>query len=649
MSYSCPSASRFRVLTPCCFLVAFSIDASRAYAQDASSPSVELPPVVVGATLIPTPESELGTSVTVISADEIAARQQRTLPDALLAVPGLNVVQSGGPGGFTSVFIRGANSNQTKVLIDGIDVSDPSSANGAFDFAHILNFDLGSIEVLRGPQSGLYGSDAIGGVINIETQKGHGPMLATASVEGGSFGTFNQTAKVSGSADWLSYFLGYGHFSTTDTPVTPPSLVPIGRAINPNIYDNSTFSMRLDAQLADTLDIGLTSRYIQTTLWSTSDDYLGPEGKLSFNGNDQSFSRAFIHNTLFDGRFDQTLGLAYTNYDRSYADPNSVPFVPNYYQGSRIKVDYQGNVHLIEGETLVLGADREVNRLVNSNPVWAVDGDTAGFAELQSNIGGRLFNAASIRYDVDDQFGSATTFRIAPAFLIPETGTKLKASVGSGFKAPTLDELYNNYPAYGFYANPDLRPETSIGYDAGFEQTLLPDRISFGATYFANNIKNLIDVNDTYTSYVNVGRARTFGLESFLSLSPWSGFSIRTDYTYTVAKDEVTQLNLLRRPRDKLSLSATLQATPALLLTATFTYVGPWTDTNRAGTATNLVAPGYTLLRLAATYDFGHGISGFARVENALNDHYQNPLGFDQPTLGVFGGVKVSLGQDGLL
>jgi vitamin B12 transporter len=649
MSSSCPSASRFRVLTSCCFLVAFSFDASRANAQDASSQPVELPPVVVGATLIPTPESELGTSVTVISAEEIAARQQRTLPDALLTVPGLNVVQSGGPGGLTSVFIRGANSNQTKVLIDGIDVSDPSSANGAFDFAHILNFDLGSIEVLRGPQSGLYGSDAIGGVINIETQKGRGPMLATANVEGGSFGTFNQTAKVSGSADWLSYFMGFGHFSTTDTPVTPPVLVPIGRAINPNAYDNRTFSFRVDAQLADQLDVGLTSRYIETTLLSTSDDYLGPENLRSTNGSDQSFSRAFIHNTLFDGRFDQTLGLAYTHYDRSYIDPNFIPIVPSRYEGSRIKLDYQGNVRLIEGETLVLGAQREVDRLINSNPLWAVNGDTAGFAELQSNIGGRLFNAASIRYDANDQFGSATTFRIAPAFLITETGTKLKGSVGSGFKAPTLDELYNSYPAYGFYANPNLEPETSIGYDAGFEQALLPDRISFGATYFANNIKNLIDINATATSYVNVGRARTFGLESFLSLSPWDGFSVRADYTYTVAKNEITQLDLLRRPRDKLSLTATLQATSALLLTATFVYTGPWADANRSGAATNLVAPGYTLLNLAATYDFGHGISGFARVQNALNDHYQTPLGFDQPTLGVFGGVKVAFGQDGLL
>ncbi|SFK34464.1 TonB-dependent receptor plug domain-containing protein [Methylocapsa palsarum] len=638
-----------RALTHSVFLAALSANATRAHAQDAPAPPVELPPVVAGATLIPTPQSELGTSVTVITAEEIAAKQQRLLPDALLDVPGLNVVQTGGPGGLTSVFIRGANANQTKVLLDGIDVSDPSSPNGGFDFAHILNFDLGGIEVLRGPQSGLYGSDAIGGVINITTEKGAGPMRATANVEGGSFGTFNQTAKVSGSADWLSYFLGFGHYSTTDTPVTPPSLVPIGRAINPNSYDNRTFSFRISAQLADGLDVGLTSRFINTTLLSTSDDFLGPENLRSDNGSDQSFSRAFVHNSLFDGRFDQTLGLAYTHYDRSYLDPNFFASVPSFYEGSRIKVDYQGNLRLIEGETLVLGAQRQVNRLVNSNPTYAVDGDTTGFVELQSSIGGRLFNAASVRYDVDDQFGSATTFRVAPAFLIPETGTKLKGSVGTGFKAPSLDQLYNNYPAYGFFANPNLRPETSIGFDAGFEQTLLPDRISFGATYFANNIKNLININNTFTSYANIGQARTSGLESFLSLSPWNGFTFRADYTYTVAKNEITQIDLLRRPRDKLSLSATLQATPALLLSATFVYTGPWVDTNRAGTATNIVAPGYTLLNLAATYDFGHGISGFARVQNALNVQYQNPLGFDQPGLGAFGGVKVAFGPEGFL
>jgi vitamin B12 transporter len=134
-----------------------------------------------------------------------------------------------------------------------------------------------------------------------------------------------------------------------------------------------------------------------------------------------------------------------------------------------------------------------------------------------------------------------------------------------------------------------------------------------------------------------------------MSLTPWDGFSVRADYTNTVAKDEITQLDLLRRPRDKLSLSTTLQATPALLLSATFAYTGPWLDTNRSGTATNLIAPGYTLLNLAATYDFGHGLSGLGRINNALNVRYQNPLGFEQPGLGVYGGIKATFGTEGFL
>jgi vitamin B12 transporter len=164
----CPSNERLRALIPYVCLIVFFIDASRAYAQDASAPPGELPPVVIGATRLPTPESQLGTSVTVISSDEIAAKQERMLPDALLDVPGLNVVQAGGPGALTSVFIRGTNSNHTKVFLDGINVSDPSSPDGAFDFSQFLTFDLSGIEVLRGPQSGLYGSDAIGRLSSAE-------------------------------------------------------------------------------------------------------------------------------------------------------------------------------------------------------------------------------------------------------------------------------------------------------------------------------------------------------------------------------------------------------------------------------------------------------------------------------------------------
>lgn len=612
--------------------------------------AVGLPEIVVGATRVPTPESELGTSVTIITRDEIAAKQQPTLPAALLEVPGLNVVQTGSPGGITSVFIRGTNANQTKVFIDGIDVSDPSSPDGSFDFAHVLAFDLDRVEVLRGPQSGLYGSDAIGGVINIVTQAGDGPTRIRGSLEGGSFGTLNETAKVGGSTDTLSYFFGFGHYHVSATPVTPQNLIPPGRAFNPDSYDNRTYSLRLGAKLGDQLDIGLASRAIETTLYSTSDDFLGPESLRSRNTTRQLFTRGFAHMTLLDGRLDQTLGLAYTNSDRGFLDPNRIPVAPSFFGGDRIKLDYLGNLRVIDGHVLTFGAEREEDRVDNSGGGFtARNGFTAGFAQLQSDIAGRLFNAFSLRYDANDHFGAKATYRVAPALVVPETGTKLKASLGTGFKAPSLSQLYQDFPAFDFFGNPNLRPETSIGLDAGIEQGLAEGHVAVGATYFANRIANLIDINDTFTSFTNIGMARTYGLESFMSLAPWGGFSIRADYTYTIAKNEITQQDLLRRPRDKVSISATLQATPALLLSATLVYVGPWRDVDRDGARSGLLADSYTIVNLAAAYDFGHGVAAFARIDNLLDRRYQNPVGFQRPGLGVIGGLEVQFGPDGLL
>src|SRR5208283_2544447 len=175
------------------------------------SQPIVLPTVVVSPTTIPTPAEQLASSVTVISAEDLQRNQRQTIPDALNAVPGLNVVQTGGPGGQTSIFMRGTNSDHVKVLIDGIDVSDPTTPNGAFDFAHLLTGDIERIEVLRGPQSGLYGSDAIGGVISITTKKGEGPPKVTATLEGGSFGTFNQAAALSGSQGEFNYSFNVLH------------------------------------------------------------------------------------------------------------------------------------------------------------------------------------------------------------------------------------------------------------------------------------------------------------------------------------------------------------------------------------------------------------------------------------------------------
>jgi vitamin B12 transporter len=637
------SASRLGpVVLPLAFAATQLALCWRASAQQAppTDNNLALNPVTVTATRVPTPESEVGSSITVITSEEMQRKQEQTLPEALADVPGLNVVQTGGPGGTTSVFIRGANSDQTKVLIDGMDATDP--ATGTFNFEHVLTWDLDRVEIVRGPQSGLYGSDAIGGVINIITKKGTGPAQFTGSVEGGTFGTQNQNGAASGSLGRFNYYFDVAHAQTLDTPVTPVDLVPPGRpdALQGDSYDNRTLSTRLGANLTDNFDLGVVARYVDTTLNFTGDDFLGPEDQKSTEDDQQLFTRGTAHLVSFGGVLDQTLGLAYTKFDQSDLDPNVPDAVASLFNGDQVKVDWQGNIKLTEGQLLILRAEHQLQQL--SEPVGAEITDNAGVIQLNSSFGERFFNALSVRYDDYQPFGGKPTFRIAPAVLFPETGTKLKASVGTGFKTPTLAELFENFPSFGFFANPDLKPETSIGYDAGFEQAVLNKRVQFGATYFHNNIDNLININDTATSYVNIGKATTYGVESFVAYTPWDPLTVRGDYTYLIANDDVLNTELLRRPKNKASLNTAWHITDRAVLSATLLYVGPWVDVNRAGTVSGLTANGYTIVNLEGSYELRNGLTAYARIDNLLDRNYEDPLGFQRPGFGVFAGLRVA-------
>jgi vitamin B12 transporter len=336
--------------------------------------------------------------------EDIQQKQERTLPEVLNDVPGLNVVQTGSPGGTTSVFIRGTNANHTKVLIDGIDASDPS-AGDAFDFSQILASDIARVEVLRGPASGLYGSDAIGVVVNIITKAGSGPPHMYGMVEGGSYNMFNQSTGLSGSTGRLTYNFDFAHYHSGETDVTPTGIVPPGVPLNPDYYDNRTFTTKLGPQLTDNFDVGAVLRYVDTDLNSTSDDFSlvppVPEAQQSYSSNHELFTRGFAHLVLFDGQFEQTIGFGYTGYWRNFFDPTPDEIAlgndPSDFHGVREKLDWQGTVKLIPGETLVLGAEHQIERLNNTNPSSAHVTNDAGYLTLQSAVTDRIFNAASFR------------------------------------------------------------------------------------------------------------------------------------------------------------------------------------------------------------------------------------------------------------
>jgi vitamin B12 transporter len=619
------------------------LSTNSAQAEDTEYP---LPAMVVSATRITTPPSEIGSDVTVITADDIARYQWRTVPDALRAVPGIQVSQAGGPGSATSVFIRGANANHTKVLIDGIDVTDPSSPNGAFDFSQVLVWDVARIEILRGPQSGLYGSDAIGGVIVIETKQGAGPARFTGSMEGGSFGTFNQSAGVSGAGERYNYAFDVQHFHSTDTPVTPLDLLPPGRVRTDDLDDNLNLSTRLGVDLSPMFGASLIARYTDSTLYFTGPDALdftAPAARQSVQTEHQLYTRGETRVTLFDGAFDNRIGLAYTDDSTRQFDPTApeigeAPITGTI--GHRAKADWRGKYALAPEETLLFGTEAELDQ-ISASPITAQNGDQAAFAEWQGRILQNLYGSASLRDDHNDRFGSEPTWHVAPTYTVPATETQLKASAGTGFKAPTLNQLFVSFPAFDFFANPALRPEQSLGYDAGFEQPVANNRVRVGASYFHNDIRDLIDYNDTFTSLINIGRATTQGAETFATFAVTPNFDLRADYTYTLAMDVETGQQLLRRPKHKASLVASWRPIAKLTLAATAIYVGAREDVSYSGLAAARAAP-YYLVNLDGSYQAMPGLALFARVENLLDQHYQDIVGFLRPGLGVYGGFRVS-------
>lgn len=597
--------------------------------------------VAVSPTGVATDVSQIASSVTVITSKEIEAQQRRTLPDVPRTVPGLNIVQTGGPGGQTSVFMRGTNSNHVKVLIDGIDVSDPSNANRSFDFGQMLTADIERVEVLRGPQSGLYGADALGGVIVISTKKGEGPPKVSAMVEGGSFGTFNQAVGTSGSTGRFNYTFNVAHLRADATPVTPIDILPPGTRRFDNSYENWTYSTKLGVDVTKDFQLNVVARYTDATLDFTNDSFSlvtfdsRPNDFQSRQDVQQFYTRGEAVWTGLGGRLKSIFGV---NYADLQTDNDNGAGILSFNDGERTKFDWRSILQVAPGYTVIAGAEHQ-NEQLQSRTLFAEEWNQAGFLELQTEPIRNVFIAANVRYDDNENFGGHETWRVAPAYVIAATGTKLKGSIGTAFKAPTLSQRFQDFPPF-FFGNPNLDPEESTGYDVGFEQAILAGRAQFGATYFHNDITDLIASNATFTTLINIGEATTSGVEVFASADVTDNLRLRADYTYTEAINEITHQDLLRRPRNKASLSAGWTPISPLLLNATLLYVGQSDDLDRVTFASPITLPSYTLVNIAADYRLNDNMSLYGRIDNLFDRHYENPDGFEQTGIGAYAGVR---------
>jgi vitamin B12 transporter len=606
--------------------------------------------IVVTATRTEQPKLELGSSTTLIPFEQLKKAGKATVAEALAAVPGLDVVQNGGPGKTANVFIRGANSEHTLVMVDGVEVNDPMSPGRTFDFAHLSLDNIERIEIVRGPQSTLYGSDAMGGVINIITKKGEGKSRVFISAETGSYGSFREAAGLSGGTGTVNYSLEISRF---DSKGFSESGEKYGNT-EKDSYGNTTLSGRLGFKPAKNLEFNLISRYI--TARNDLDNFAG------VGGDDPNYiiaARQFLlaansRLSLLKGKWEQRLGISYNNIHRDLTNPTD-QFQPfdsqeGLYKGRIFKIDWQHNLYLHSTNMVTAGIEYEQEwgeSVYSWESVWGPgessfpgkSARTSGiYLQDSIKIQDTFFMTLGVRFDDHSRFGTETTFRIAPAVLL-KSGTKLKATYGTGFKAPSLYQLYAPATVWGLVGNQNLEPEKCQGWDIGIEQFLLNDYLTLSFTYFQNDFEDLI-LYDFIQGYINISQAETKGFEIFMSARPLKDLTIQGSYTYTDAQDRETGEQLLRRPKHKANLSFNLRLFKRANANLFIIHVGKRLDLFPYPTISE--ADAYTLFNLAASYQVSKHIELFGRIDNLFDREYEAVLGYGTPGRSAYVGIKAT-------
>jgi len=606
--------------------------------------------IVVTATRTKQPKLELGSSTTVIPLEQLKKAGKTTVVEALSAVPGLDVVQNGGPGKTADVFIRGANSEHTLVMVDGIEVNDPMSPGRTFDFAHLGLDNIDRIEIVRGPQSTLYGSDAMGGVIHIITKKGEGKPGFYVSAEAGSYSSFRESAGVSGGTKTVNYSFAVSRF---DSKGFSASAEKYGNTEKDG-YGNTGFSGRLGFKPTDNLDIYFIGRF--TDMSSDLDNFEGP------GGDDPNYvmdSRQFLFAanaalSLMKGKWEQRLGMSYNNIRRDLSndidDFHPLDSSTGVYKGKILKVDWQHNIYVHPTNTITAGIElerEEGESQYSWESMWGpgqslFPGESARttgiFLQDSIKIKDTFFMTLGVRFDDHSRFGTETTYRVAPAVLL-KSGTKIKATYGTGFKAPSLYQLFAPATDWGPLGNENLEPEKSKAWDVGIEQYLFADRLTLSVTYFRNEFEDLI-LYDWMLGYINVNEAETKGYEVFMSARPVNGFTIQGSYTYTEAVDKETGEQLLRRPKHKANLGVNFRLLKKANVNLNLIYVGKRFDLFPVPTRTE--ADAYTLFNLAASYRLTKNIEIFGRIDNLLDEEYEAVLGYGTAGRSAYIGFKAS-------
>ncbi len=650
--------SRYRTIRGVVVAVLFVLEMSGvvALAEDTgkSEPVQNLDPVVVTATKAPIPLSHVTSAVEVITEADLQKQKFKTVADALRYSPGLAVFSSGGPGTETTIRMRGASHLQTLVLIDGAIVN--SATQGFYNFANLTTDNIERIEILRGAQSMLWGADAMGGVINIITKQGRGPLHASVFSEYGSFQTIREGGQVSGQKGPVDVSMSLSRWDSTGF---------------------STANYRRGATERDAFRNWQASSKVGLTLprdgrlefafrWLNSDVHLDsisptPSDVFGSKTRDQELIYTAGYDQRITNWWTQKLTLARAE-DQSLFDPgkfrrnlvtgvsSAVTTAPNETRTLSSRIEVQENFQIGKPLRLIAGYQLREQRGENDTGLSnrAVKSN-AGFADAQLNVRDRVFATAGVRHDSYNVFGAATTYRATAGYLVKETGTKIRSSYATGFRAPAINQLF--FPNFG---NPTLRPEKSRGFDVGVEQRLLGNRVHLSGGYFWNRFRDLIvnvsgdPVCAPFSTFLscprNIANAVTKGWEASATFAlvrdqPFvKNLELRGQYTNTLTRNVSDALRLPRWPVDQWSAILSYQPIDPLVVNLAARYMG-----SRLNDVLNRQPQrAFDVWTFSATYDVTKRVQAYTRVENLFDEKYEEILNTGSAVRSIYVGVQVN-------
>ena len=600
--------------------------------------SIDLGEIVISGSYTQMQQKQTCSDIEILYGEKLARKGVSTVKDALETVQGADISTTG-INGQTSVFLRGMDQKYTLVLIDGVKVYDPSSADAGYDLNGLSLEGIEKIEVIKGAQGSIYGSGAAGGVINIITKKGTGRPEFYIASEAGSHDTFRESMGHSGQLGKLSYSLNLSRYDTD-------GLSAALKTTENNVYERDGYggtsaTSRFDYKLSDDIDLSLSGRY-------KTERYAYDDGAEDEDPNTRRNGRTGVLGFGYDHRltevWTQNVKLSYMTYSREYFDgPDEIDITDSYnnstYKGANRSFDWNHEFKFTHEYTLNLGYQYNREQYAQRGTWGTVMKKTAFnngyyFENKFKLLDERLFSNFSFRTDDHSRFGSHRTFKLDSSYLLTDT-TRLKADYATGFKAPSLFHLYSSY------GNINLRPEKVKSFEFGVEQDIPGADVTTGITYFHNDITDKIEYSSgTYSNLP--GLTKTKGIETFLRYSPDERFKLSLDYTYLDAFNHGDNAPLIRRARNKYGLSVSYDITDKLNVDFDVSrFIGRY---GQVGWGTNKAYPNlkpYTKADIGVNYEVTENFSIYARIVNLFDEKYVHALGFTTEPRSFYAGAKL--------